>query len=252
MKNSRTCSLPSPSRLTQAAQALSAAGEVLLAELGGVVALRPEVVVDDVEHHAQPEAVRLVHEPPEVVRRAVAVRRGEQVHAVVAPAPAPGEVGQGHQLDRRHPQVPERLQPLRDPLEGPLGAEGADVQLVDDQLFRREALPGPVGPAKLARVHHLRRPVDPLGLDSGSPGRGTAPGRRSRSDTDPRPVPRPRTRRSARPAPSGGPCVRGSRPARVTTTSTLRALGAQTRKWTPPSPGQAPREGLHARDVGSL
>ena len=140
------------------------AGQVLLAELGGVVAHRPEMVVDDVEHHAQPEAVRLVHETPEVIRRAVALRRGEQVHAVVAPAPAPGEVGQGHQLDRRHPQVPERLQPLRDPLEGPLGAEGADVQLVDDQLFRREALPGPVGPAEFPRVHHLRRPVDPLGL----------------------------------------------------------------------------------------
>ena len=108
--------------------------EVVGGELGQVVAVGAEVVVDHVEQHGQAQAMGLVDQPAEVVGPAVASRRGEQVHAVVAPAAAAREVGHGQQLDGRDAQLGKLRQPAGHALEGPLRREGADVQLVDDQV----------------------------------------------------------------------------------------------------------------------
>ena len=61
------------------------------------------MVVDDVEEYGEAEPVRGVDETSQVVGRAVAARRREQRHAVVAPVARPGKVGDRHQLDRVTP-----------------------------------------------------------------------------------------------------------------------------------------------------
>ena len=61
------------------------------------------MVVDDVEDDADAAAVRRVDEAPEVVGRAVQVRRRKQVDAVVAPAEPPLELGDRHHLDHVMP-----------------------------------------------------------------------------------------------------------------------------------------------------
>ena len=75
---------------------------VVARELLEEVAVGSEMVVDDVEDDADASRVRGVYESPESVRAAVYVRRREQVHAVVAPVAPAGELGDGHQLDRRN------------------------------------------------------------------------------------------------------------------------------------------------------
>ena len=106
-------------------------GEVRRRERLQVVAVRAEVVVDDVENHAEPERVRAVDEPPQIVRPPVGAGGREEIDAVVAPAETAGELGDRHHLDAGDAQ---RLQPRqlacgRRP--GALGREGADVQLVE-------------------------------------------------------------------------------------------------------------------------
>ena len=68
------------------------------------LAAGPDVVVDDVEDHAEPFAVGRVHEPCQAGGAAVRSMRSRRVEAVVAPATLAGEGGDGHQLDRRHAQ----------------------------------------------------------------------------------------------------------------------------------------------------
>src|SRR4026209_1609630 len=68
-----------------------AVGEVLLGKLLEVVAIGSEMVVDDVEDHAQTEPVGAVDEAAKVVRLAVEPRGREQVYAIVAPAEAAGK-----------------------------------------------------------------------------------------------------------------------------------------------------------------
>ncbi len=61
-------------------------GEELVGVLLEQIAARPQVVVDHVQDHRQPDGVGAIHESAELVRRAVGVERGERQHAVVAPA----------------------------------------------------------------------------------------------------------------------------------------------------------------------
>ena len=67
-------------------------------ELAEVVPGRPEVVVDDVDHHRQAPGVGRVDQPLEAVGTAVGGVGGEQVDAVVAPSPPAGELVDGQEL----------------------------------------------------------------------------------------------------------------------------------------------------------
>jgi hypothetical protein len=100
------------------------------------------VVVDDIEDHAQLLAVRGLDEACEPFRSAVGAVRRVAVDAVVAPTAVAGERRDGHQLDRRRAQLTELGQVGDHAVECAFGREGADVQLVDDELFEREAAPG--------------------------------------------------------------------------------------------------------------
>jgi hypothetical protein len=134
------------------------------------------VVVDDVEHHGDPEAVSGVDESAQPVRAAVLRRRREERRAVVAPVARSGEARHRHQLDRRHAKIGERRQPVRRGREGPFRRERPDVQLVEHDRFEGDAAPGVIRPGEGARVDQLGRAVHAVGLGAGGGIReGTAP-----------------------------------------------------------------------------
>ncbi len=156
-------------------------------EVAEPVAARSEVVVDDVEHDAEASGVAGVDEPGQAVRSAVGLVHGPESDAVVAPAVAAGEGRDRHQLDDVDPQLGEVVEVVDRGVEGPLGRERADVQLVDHRTGQRDAAPGLVGPARWRRA---RRP------------RPSPTGRRAAGAHEDRPAPRHRRgrRRSASPA----------------------------------------------------
>jgi hypothetical protein len=129
-----------------------------------VRAFGSEMVVDDVDQHGETVAVGGVHERPEIVGPAVGTRRREQRDAVVAPVPAPGELGDGHQLDGGDAEVAKVRQPADRRAERALGRERADVQFVDDGAPRIEAAPVLVRPREGARVDDLGPAVDAVRL----------------------------------------------------------------------------------------
>ncbi len=147
---------------------LVAVGEVVLRELAQVVAVRPEVVVDHVEDHAQADGVGAVDEAAKVVGRAIEPRGREQVDAVVAPAEAAGKVGHRHHLEDRDAQRGQLGQLPLGRRPGPFRRERADVHLVDHLAVAGHAAPGRVGPAEGGRVDDLRRPVRAVRLETRS------------------------------------------------------------------------------------
>ena len=124
-----------------APEGLVAVGEVR-AEGGERLRARADVVVDDVEDHAEPFAVRRVDEPREAFRPAVGRVRRVGVEAVVAPAPPAGKGRDGHRLDRSHAELPQVGEPRDHGVEGALGRERADVELVEHELLEHELRPG--------------------------------------------------------------------------------------------------------------
>ena len=77
-----------------------------------IVPVRPEVVVDDVEHHHQPARMRRVDEGLQIVRRAVGLVRRVEQDAIIAPAAIARELRERHQLDRRDAGLGEVVEPL--------------------------------------------------------------------------------------------------------------------------------------------
>ena len=148
---------------------LVAGGEIRPGELREVVAVRTEMVVDDVQNHAQAEVMRAIDEPTQVVRGAVQMARREQIDAVVAPAETSGELRDRHHFDRGDPDVGERRQLLHRRTPGAFLGERADVELVEHLAFEAHAGPRLIGPCKRVRIDHLRRAVrtERLGARSG-------------------------------------------------------------------------------------
>ena len=126
-----------------------------------------DVVVDHVEQHGEAGGVGRVDEPGEALGAAVGGVRGRQVDAVVAPAVAAGELGDGHQLDRGDAELAQGGEVLDRRREGARGRERPDVQLVDDELGERDAGPAVVTPGQARRVEHARAAAQPLGLPAG-------------------------------------------------------------------------------------
>ena len=132
------------------------------AELGQVVPLRSEVVVDDVEDDPEPLGMGSVDELLEAGRSAVRVLGGVEVDAVVSPAPGTGDLGDRHDLDGLHPEFDEVVEMVDGSGEGALLGEGADVHLIEHSSLEVYAVPG----GWCARDVHLRWPMDAFGLVS--------------------------------------------------------------------------------------
>ncbi len=131
-----------------------------------VVSLGPEVVVDDVEKDREASGVTGFHQPLERLGPSVAGVRRERQDAVVAPSPATGEVRHGHQLDRRRPERDEVVEAPGHSREGAFGGERPDVELVEDEALRGNAVPLRIGPGMLRRIDDLAGAVHIVGLEA--------------------------------------------------------------------------------------
>jgi hypothetical protein len=125
------------------------------------------VVVDDVEQHAEPDRVGAIDEAAEVVGLPVEPARGEEIHAVVAPAEAAGEIGDRHEDHGRDPHVLQVVEAFRRRRPRAFRGEGAHVDFIEHLAARRNPFPGLVGPGERARVDDLRRSVGAPGLEAG-------------------------------------------------------------------------------------
>ena len=95
------------------------------------------MIVNDVEQDREPEPVRSVDECAKLVGCPVRCERRVVSHAIVTPAARPVERRDRHELDRRHPELGEKLEPRgRGPIRA-FGRESSDVQLVDHVLRER-------------------------------------------------------------------------------------------------------------------
>jgi len=124
-----------------------------------VVAVRTEVVVDDVQDHHQPERVRGIDKTLQVVRTAVRRVGRKRQHAVVPPVARAGEVGHRHQLDDGDAECLQLAQSRRGRRERALGGEGSDMQFVDNGALPRPPSPVLAAPGVRQRVHHLAAPM---------------------------------------------------------------------------------------------
>jgi hypothetical protein len=113
--------------------------EIIRAERPEDVPVGAEVVVDHVEHDPEPDPMRRIDEAAKVVGRAVATRRSEEGDAVVTPVSLSREIGDRHELDRRHPEVAKMLETRLDAGERSFRGETADVQLVEHESVAPEA-----------------------------------------------------------------------------------------------------------------
>src|SRR4051794_14688824 len=60
--------------------------EVVFGKLFQVIAIRTEVIVDDIENDAHPQVMSAIHETAKIVRSAIESRGREQIYTIVTPA----------------------------------------------------------------------------------------------------------------------------------------------------------------------
>ena len=70
--------------------------------------------------------MRAIDEASTIVRRAIEARGSKQVHAIIAPAEATREVGDGHDLDHGDPDLRQFRQFAAGSLPRPPGCEGPE------------------------------------------------------------------------------------------------------------------------------
>ena len=99
-----------------------------------IIPFRPEVVVDDVEKHHQAALVRGVDQRLEIFRPAIGAVRREEQHAVVAPVPAAGKIGDRHQLDRGEARLGDMVELVDRGAKRAVARERADMQLEKDSI----------------------------------------------------------------------------------------------------------------------
>ncbi len=125
---------------------------------------RTEVVVDDVDDHAEAPGVARVDERLEPVGPPVGVVGSEEVDAVVSPAPLATGLGHREQLDGIHAEFDEVVEVGDGPFEGSWSGECPHVELVEDGRGQVDAAPRPVGPGEGVMVDGARGAVDAVGL----------------------------------------------------------------------------------------
>src|ERR1700736_1023049 len=125
-----------------------------------IVPLWAEVVVDDVEKNREAARMTSLDQTFEVLGPAIAGRRCVKIGAVIAPAAGAGKLGDRHQLDRGRAEfanmveVPDRageIAGLR---------EGADVELVQNDLLPGTAVPFGGRPEIRTGIDGLARTVN--------------------------------------------------------------------------------------------
>jgi hypothetical protein len=132
-----------------------------------IVSLRSQMVVNDVEKDGQAVPVAGISEILQPVRSAITVLRGVKRNAIIPPVPFPGELRHGHQLDGRYPEILfEIVKKGDDPFERSFLRERPGVDLIENDLSRRDPSPVLIFPLKQIWIDDFGRTVNPLGLKS--------------------------------------------------------------------------------------
>ena len=108
----------------------------------------------------------VIHETAEVVGLAVKAYGREPADAIVAPAEAAGEIGDGHHLDGGDAGGGQFRQLAARGLPAAFACKSAYVDFRDHLSLQACARPFAIGPAETRRVHHLRRTVRTVGLEA--------------------------------------------------------------------------------------
>src|SRR5918992_4426723 len=90
--------------------------------------------------------------------------RRVMIDRVVPPTTIAGELSNRHQLDGSDTELRDLIEPADRRIEGSLGRERPDVELVDDLSRRSDAAPLVVRPRERRVIHEPRWSVDPVRL----------------------------------------------------------------------------------------
>ena len=116
----------------------------MLGILGEIVAVRSDVVIDNIQDDAETVLVSGVDHLAEVVGGAIAVKGREKVDAVVAPADIPGELGQRHAFENSDSQLTQARKLADRRTKVTFRGEGANVQFIEnlplDEILRASSL----------------------------------------------------------------------------------------------------------------
>ena len=174
---------------------------------------RSQVVVDDVQHHAEPAGVAGVDEALERVRPAVVLGHRVPADAVVAPVAVAVDGVDRQHLDEIDAQRHEVVEPLDRGVERATLGERADVALVEHRARKLPPGPGAVGPEERVVVVAARRRVDSGRLPAASAGRAAGSRRRRAGRRTPCRGRHRRCRRATNPRRPASTCGPGGRPA---------------------------------------
>lgn len=136
------------------------------AEVVEVVPLGAEVVVNHVEDDRDATSVGCGDEVAQRFRAAQCVLRREEMDAVVTPVPATPALGERHEFDGGDAEVHEFIESCDGGGVTAFVGEGAEVELVDDEVRFGQALPGGVTAGEISWIDQLRLAVRSVGLES--------------------------------------------------------------------------------------
>src|SRR6202521_1389406 len=129
-----------------------AIGEISRGEQFEIVSVRAEMVVDDIEDDGDPESMGTVDEAAKIHRSAVEPGWREEVDAVISPSEPAREFRNGHNFEAGNTELGESRQLTRSGFPAAIRGEGADMQLVDNELLARAPAPRTVGPSEVTRI----------------------------------------------------------------------------------------------------
>src|SRR6266850_3655295 len=125
------------------------------------------MIANDVQNYRQAAPMAGIDEQFQIRWTAVGILRGKWINAVVTPVSRAGELRDRHKLDRGDAELAEIIEIGSERGERSRRGETADVKLVDDVIFKRDAAPVLIGPGKFG-IYDCRRAMHSLRLQTRS------------------------------------------------------------------------------------
>src|SRR5450631_3187911 len=123
-------------------------GKIGFGENRQKVSVRTKMVVDDVENDGDAERMRSIDKATEIIGPTIKPCRSKEDYPVITPAEPAGELRDRHDFNTRDAKTGERCELAGCRLPCALPSEGADMQLIDDELLTWEAAPTDIRPTK--------------------------------------------------------------------------------------------------------
>src|SRR5262249_23523426 len=101
---------------------------------------------------------------PQIIRRAIEMRRRKKVHPVVSPAKLPREIRDRHHLDDSDSNTRQLFQLLQSCMPGSFICKCPYVHFINDLALERKTGPSRIGPPKLPGIDDTGRSVRSIGL----------------------------------------------------------------------------------------